>query len=53
MLKSNEINQVQFFPDLSLEISILDLPALRSSVINLVQFYPDLSLEISIDLPEC
>ena len=50
--RSNVINQVQFYPDLSLEISV-DLPALRSNVINQVPFYPDLSLEISIDLPEC
>ena len=50
MLRSNLTNQVHFYPDLSLEISI-NLPVLRSNVINRVHFYPDLSLETSIDLP--
>ena len=49
VLRSNVINQVQFYQDLSLEITI-DLSALWSNVINRVQFYADPSSEISIDL---
>ena len=50
LLWSILIDRVEFYPDLSLEISI-DLPVSRSILINRFKFYPDLSLEMSIKLP--